>query len=263
MLKLTVIINHYRKTNQTINMKLLITLSCLIAVSYSRVPFSVSSSRAAKFERSAAPKVNQFMDGYNYSNQGGDSVRAIDYIPNLADYNMDNRITSVCVTGIWLMYADSNYNVNNLKASNYWVYGDNYCTDVPAGFNDMASSLRYTGAPDEWKADTLNMYLNPYFAGGEEYTYVDLPQVNYDDSAQSIIVTGCSAWTLYSNRNYGGSCMCVYPSDTSKCFPGFYTTPSSLGFLAGQVSSARRGCYCSNKAFPDNYGEKSQQNFEL
>ena len=39
------------------------------------------------------------MDGYNYSNGGGDRVRAVDYIPNLAEYNMDNTISYVCVTG--------------------------------------------------------------------------------------------------------------------------------------------------------------------
>ena len=25
--------------------------------------------------------------------------------------------------------------------------------------------------------------------------------------------------------------MCVFPSDTTKCFPGFYTTEASLGIL--------------------------------
>jgi hypothetical protein len=207
---------------------------------------------------------NQFMDGYDYTNKGGDRVRAIDYIPLLQDYSFDNRVTSVCVTGIWLMYADANYNINNPGAASYWVYGDNYCTDVPTGFNNQASSLRYTGAPDNWKADTLNIYLNEYFAGGEEYTYVDQPQLNYDNQAQSIVVTGCTAWTLYSDSNYRGSCMCVYPSDTSSCFPGLYTNVQSLGSLARSVSSVRRGCYCgSKKVFPDNYNSKSQQSFNL
>ena len=49
------------------------------------------------------------------------------------------------LSGIWLLYADANYNVANSAGSNYWVFGDNFCTDVPAGFDNMASSLRYTG----------------------------------------------------------------------------------------------------------------------
>ena len=162
------------------------------------------------------------------------------------------------------MYADPNYNTNNLNAASYWLYWDNYATNVPSGFDNVASSVRFTGAPDSWKADTLNLYLNEYFIGGEEYTYVDMPQLNYNDQAKSIVVTGCTAWTLYSDANYYGSCTCVYPGDTSKCFPGFYSTEQSLGSLSRKVSSVRRGCYChNNKVFPENYKSKSQQNFNL
>merc|ERR1711922_110147 len=81
----------------------------------------------------------------------------------------------------WLLYADQQYNSNNVGASNYWLFGDNYCTNVPSQFDNVASSVRFTGAPDAWKADTLNLYLNEYFIGGEEYTYTDLPQMNYND----------------------------------------------------------------------------------
>ena len=39
---------------------------------------------------------------------------------------------------------------------------------------------------------------------------------------RSAIVTGCNPWTLYEYNNYQGRCACVYPSDQSKCYPGFY-----------------------------------------
>merc|ERR1711953_254466 len=64
-------------------------------------------------------------------------------------------------------------------------------------FDNQASSLRFTGAPDDWKYDTLNLYFNDYFIGDEEFTYNDMTQLNYDNRAKSIVVTGCSSWTVY------------------------------------------------------------------
>ena len=242
-------------------MKSFVILSALIAATHSRVPYDTTTVKVRN--SSIATAGSQVMDGYDYANQGGDRVRAIDYIPYLQEYNFDNRMSSVVVTGIWLMYADSKYNNDNIDAASYWIYGDNYATNVPAGFDNMASSVRYTGAPDSWTANTLNLYKNEYFIGGEEYIQGDQPDLILNDQAKSIVVTGCTAWTLYSDTNHRGSCTCVYPSDTSKCFPGFYSTEESVGSLARSVSSVRRGCDCSIKAFPENYLSKTQQNFNL
>eukprot|EP00088_Acartia_fossae_P017540 TRINITY_DN199_c0_g1_i2.p1 TRINITY_DN199_c0_g1~~TRINITY_DN199_c0_g1_i2.p1 ORF type:complete len:245 (-),score=39.72 TRINITY_DN199_c0_g1_i2:83-817(-) len=243
-------------------LKTLLLSSAIVGLSLGNVPFSKSTVKSRISDVTASAS-SQYADCYDYSNQGGDRLRAVDYIPYLADYNFDNRITSCCITGIWLLYADQNYNQNNLGASNYWVYGDNNCVNVPSAFDNKASSMRYTGAPDAWKADTLNLYLNEYFIGGEEYTYNDMPQLNYNDQAKSIIVTGCNGWTLYSEANYRGNCMCVQPSDSRNCYPGFYKTQSNLGSLAGRISSVRKGCYCGFKALPDNYESKEQQSFKL
>ena len=60
-------------------------------------------------------------------------------------------------------------------------------------------------------------------------------------------MTGCNAWTLYEYNNYQGRSACVYPSDTSNCYPGFY---ENLGNVAGQISSVRRGCYSEVKMAP-------------
>ena len=64
---------------------------------------------------------------------------------------------------------------------------------------------------------------------------------------RSAIVTGCNPWTLYEYNNYQGRCACVYPSDQSNCYPGFY---QDLGNVAGQISSVRRGCSCNKKLAP-------------
>jgi len=217
-------------------------------------------SRMAVGSKSTGKGNDQFLDCYDYSNGGGDSVHAIDYVPALKYYNMNDKIGSCCFTGIWMLYAEEDYNGYSTGSSNWWAYGDNYCLDVPSQFDNQASSLRFTGAPDDWKYDTLNIYFNDYFVGDEEFTYNDMPQLNYDNRAKSLIVTGCDAWTIYQYDNYQGNAMCVFPSDSSSCTPGFYPTSQNLGSLAGQVSSARRGCYAQEKVFPANFGVRTGAN---
>merc|ERR1719481_1544312 len=175
---------------------------------------------------------SQFLDCYDYTNLGGNYLRMTDYVPALGNYNFDNRIESCCFTGIWILFAEQNYNSYSTGASNWWAYGDNYCSDVPVQFANMASSIRFTGAPDDWKFGTLNLYFNDYFIGDEE--------------------------SMYQYDNYQGYAMCVFPGDTSSCTPGFYTTSNSLGSLSGQVSSARKGCYAKERVMPDNFGARTR-----
>jgi len=195
---------------------------------------------------------SQVIDCYEFSNQGGNRLRAIDYISALRNYNFDNKIDSCCVTGIWLLYAEESYNSASTGSANWWVYGNNNCINVPQGFENKASSLRFTGAPDDWTASTINMYYNEYFIGDEEYSYNDVSSVLRDNAAKSVIVTGCQPWTVYDRRGYTGNCKCLYPENTSTCKPGFYSTESSLGYMARSISSARKGCYCSQASLPDN-----------
>jgi hypothetical protein len=56
--------------------------------------------------------------------------------------------------------------------------------------------------------------------------------------------------------------MCVYPANTANCYPGFYTTAASLGSLAGQISSARKGCFSKHRLMPDNHMSEPQDKNE-
>merc|ERR1712080_352397 len=80
------------------------------------------------------------------------------------------------------------------------------------------------------------------------------------DRAQSVIVTGCNPWTLYEYSNYKGKSMCVYPENTSKCSPGFYSTRQSLGSLAGTVSSVRGAATPSTRCCLTTTGSPGQAN---
>ena len=175
-------------------MLLLLASSLLVAVASAvRPPYDLTAKSAA---------TAQSLDCYDYVSYGGDRVSAIDYIPALAGYNFDNRISSCCFTGVWILYTNEDYNEMSPGAANWWAYGNNYCTNVPTQFDNQASSLRFTGAPDGWEFDVLNLYFKDFFVGGEEFLYSDAAQLNYDNQAQSLIVTGCSPWTIYQYSNY-------------------------------------------------------------
>jgi len=235
-------------------------LSTLVVGLSSASSLSKNNRPLAHHSTRMSPRESQFLNCYDNTNSGGDAIAATDYIDDLRNYNMDNRISSCCFQGIWILYEDTNYNKNNLGGMNWWAFGDNYCSNVPPQFDNAASSLRFTGAPDDMRYDTLNMYFNDYFIGDEEFTYDDKPALNYDNRAKSIVVTGCNPWTLYEYDNYQGQAVCVFPSDTTKCDPGLYKDSQSLGYLAGKVSSVKRGCYANTKLLPNNHGTRSQEN---
>merc|ERR1711963_285375 len=191
----------------------------------------------------------QYVSCYDYFGQQGQSYRITDYVPDLRSSGWDNKFSSCCFYGTWVMYADSEYNERNPSAQAYSAWGENYCEDLRGSpsFDNQASSVRFVGAPDGYKYDTINLYEWDFYMGLEQYAYGDAPTLNYDNLGRSAIVTGCTPWTLYEYNNYQGRCACVYPTDQSNCYPGFY---KSLGNVANQISSARKGCYCNKKLAP-------------
>merc|ERR1712141_894031 len=91
---------------------------------------------------------------------------------------------------------------------------------------------------DDIDYNSRNTNAAAYSAWGENY---------YDNFGRSAIVTGYNPWTVYQYTNYQGGCACLYPSDTSNGYPGFY---KDLGQLSNQINSARKGCYCSKQMVP-------------
>ena len=120
------------------------------------------------------------------------------------------------------------------------MYGYKNLVVIPAEFENKVRSLRFPGAPDDWKATSLNLYTNENFMGKEEFTYEDIPKFTIE--AKSVIVTGCKPWTVYMESSYQGDSKCIYPSDIEKCTPGLYPAVSNLEGVAGNILSARRGC---------------------
>ena len=66
---------------------------------------------------------------------------------------------------------------------------------------------------------------------------------------RSMIITGCSPWTLYEFSNFQGQSACWYPADTSNCYPSFFRDENKMNGWAGQVSSVRHGCFSAKKFY--------------
>lgn len=62
-----------------------------------------------------------------------------------------------------------------------WGWGEGSCDDMANNVDDVTSSVRFTGAPDGYKYDTLNLYEGQGFMGEEQFFYQDQPSVNYDN----------------------------------------------------------------------------------
>ena len=156
-----------------------------------------------------------------------------DYIPQLSIKDI-----SFCnVSGIWILYDEENYT----GSTSFWMYGYKNLVKLPTQLENNTKSLRFPGAPDDWKASSINIYSQEMFMGQEEFAYDDIPEFKIE--ASSIIITGCEPWTVFMETNYQGSSRCLFPSDVEKCSPGLFPTYSSLNKgAAGKVFSAQRGC---------------------
>merc|ERR1712098_672197 len=236
----------------TIKMKNIFFLLTLCGLSFAKSLLVEEKIISTNFSSEVKASSQQLVC-YDLNNGGGQSYRFTDYAPNLGSYNWDNKITSCCFTGLWILYAEQNYNRASTGSSNWWAYGDYSCLDTPTPFDNVASSLRYAGKLSDWKSNTLTLYFNDYFIGDEEYMNNDVTHLSYPDKAKSLIVTGCLPWTVYADVNYRGKAMCVWPSDPIQCTPGLYPARSTLGSLADNISSVKRGCNAKENVFPVNY----------
>ena len=129
-------------------LKLSILITCLAFVS-AKKPYNSNSVQENR----------QKLTCYERYNHQGDSVVLNEYAPILDNYNFDNRVSSCCFEGIWLLYDQEYYNTNNPNALAFQGWGENFCQDFDNGFTQVASSARYTGAPDGYKYVEIRAHI--------------------------------------------------------------------------------------------------------
>jgi len=214
-----------------------------------------ASALATNKEAVPSPKASPgFTRCYDYSDGGDPYVDLIDYQPDLRTIYFDNRISSACQTGLWFYYSETDYN-NRAGGYVYWMHGIEYCGVFPSTFDNMASSVRFGGSPYHLNEDSFTLYAGESFTGDEFWSYKDEADLTYiANRGSSLVITGQSAWTFYSELNYRGRSVCVYPSTDHDVSPdgserldlGLFPTISSTGIASDSVSSVAKGCYSRN-----------------
>lgn len=151
----------------------------------------------------------------------------------------------------WLFYDKEQYDPDLTDAPAAYAWGTQYNFVLGDFIKRKVSSVRHAGPSREFDTrDTLTVYQGDYFKGQAVELYNE--QVSFPfGSANSVIVTGCEPWTLYSAPGYNGLKVCAYPGDN--CTPSFYTTAPVFG---GGAGSMRRGCFAKEKVLPHASGHE-------
>jgi len=171
----------------------------------------------------------------NYINVPGD------YIEDLSRIGFDNRVRSVCVTGIWLFYQDIRYNDAGPRGMEYVFGRDSYCVNIRT-IAGTISSVRYAGAPRDYNQDSLTIYEGDYFQAREEFILTNLANLNLAGNHKSLIITGRSAWTVYDSPNFRGYSMCLRLPEPGS--PAFINDLEKLDPVIphGAIRSVSKGC---------------------
>jgi len=148
---------------------------------------------------------------YTNTGESGYKQNFQTYAPDLRKFNIDNAMSSACVTGVWFFYDGVNYNTAQ-SSSVWWLHGIQYCANVAANFNNLASALRYGGSPKSLDQSSFTLYDGQGFQGNEYYSSENVASFRQmSGKGSSLLTTGPAAWTFYTGENYSGTSVCVKP----------------------------------------------------
>ncbi|XP_018007389.1 uncharacterized protein LOC108665172 [Hyalella azteca] len=218
---------------------------------------------ATPIEKFTGADDSRYFIGYAGLNYTGAHYQFIDYMPDLSEVQMDNTIESSCATGVWNLYNAVNYDLNSNESRCIFI-GINWCGNWITQCQNMVSSLRYTGSPYGLNDDYYNLYEGTSFRGREFRGNTNAADLgDLDMAVSSLVVTGQSAWTFYTDVNFTGSNVCVYADEhyangsIHLDFARFYTM-DELGMADNSIRSVARGCL-SDRVLGHSDGERRGQ----
>merc|ERR1712212_438432 len=190
-----------------------------------------------------APEKN-FLELYTLVGNEGATTTVTEYMHDLSDIGFDNLLQSVCGQGAWIMYEHKNYNHSDWRAwSDVHASGAKACNDLPVTRHNKVSSIRYAGTGD-LADETLTVYHSHAYSGGEIMFIREEPFFgDYNNEGSSIIVTGESAWTLYSGPGYHRVGICVQPWPVGDGYYFGAWSVEDIGMPNNVMSSLQKGCF--------------------
>ncbi|CAG0897318.1 unnamed protein product [Cyprideis torosa] len=168
----------------------------------------------------------QVLDVYDQAGQLGNYARFYD---NCADLgvcagNWDNRIKSACVYGVWIWFENRDYNPTGQGGAEY-AWGSGYCFDLDPAVSGRVSSLRYAGNVNDNEAATISLFNLEFFQGAGLTASGNLENIS-GTTVGSIIITGYSAFTVYSQSGFAGVATCLPANDG---LPVFWANAAAAG----------------------------------
>jgi len=203
----------------------------------------ISMATAYDINLSGSAYLKLFTD---YQDSVSNTYRYITHaVRNLSqlDERFYDEISSVCGTGLWLLYNENNFANHEKIHYGYHIAMVDGCSELYPEMDNKVRSVRFAG--DTWTLNrpVVNLYEDVNFAGLEYLSHVNMSDVKATFSdTKSVIVTGTSSWTIYEEAGYTGSCVCMTPSHhvSSGDVSLDYVTAKSLR-ISG-VGSIREGC---------------------
>ncbi|XP_018007393.1 uncharacterized protein LOC108665176 isoform X2 [Hyalella azteca] len=204
----------------------------------------------------------RYLTGYAGLNQTGAHYQFTEYMPDLSVVQMDNTIESSCGVGYWLLYDEVDYDpLTNETECHFRPYE---CGNWSPQCQNMVSSLRYAGSPYGLNDDYYNLYEGTIFRGKEFRGNTNAADLgDLDMAVSSLIVTGQSAWTFYTDVNLTGSDVCVYADEhytygTIDLDYALVQDMEKLGLPDNSIRSVARGCL-SDRVLGQPGGERRSQ----
>merc|ERR1711942_429860 len=107
----------------------------------------------------------------------------------------------------------------------------------------MGSSVRFAGTGD-LADESATLYHGFFYMGGEDLIIRDMDELgDFEREASSMIVTGESPWTVYSEDYYEGIAVCLEPWNVGNdTYVGSFEV-YTIGSSTNVVSSVKKGCH--------------------
>ncbi|CAG0913389.1 unnamed protein product [Notodromas monacha] len=115
---------------------------------------------------------------------------------------------------------------------------------------------------NDFSLDTVTLFTGSFFTSWEYFIPDDMEQTpQWQYPLHSVVITGSSPWTLYTQKGYTGASACLYPGQQQN--PGLYPTAAYLGNTAGWVvKSVRRGCHATTQLRSINADERNSDDVQ-
>ncbi|CAL4167187.1 unnamed protein product [Meganyctiphanes norvegica] len=186
-----------------------------------------------------------------YSGEGhtGASITITEYAHDLSVLGWDNLAKSFCAEGVWVLYDNANYNMHHDPFSSWSeviINSARGCHDIPVTHHGKLSSLRFAGSGD-LHDETATMYHGYFYMGGEDLIIRDMDELgDFEREASSMIVTGETPWTVYSEEYYEGVSICLEPWNVgNSVYVGAFEV-YTIGMPNNVISSIRKGCFAKD-----------------